>query len=214
MAHRDLVRRFVRRVLRRNHKGISINLMKDDRRYSNYKIGEWSYGEPEIAYWDTGASLQVGRFCSIARGVTIYLGGEHHLEWVSTYPFSMIFTDAGSLPGYPHTKGDVVIGNDVWIGSDSIVLSGVNIGDGAVIGARSVVTKDVKPYQVVAGNPARGIRFRFSPEQIDRLLEIAWWNWPLKRIQEAWPLLQSGNVDTFLEEHDLGRNSETVCSES
>ena len=214
MSYWDVIHRFVRRAPLRSRERGSINLMKDDRRYCNYQVGDWTYGEPEIAYWDAGATLRIGRFCSIARGVTIFLGGEHHLEWISTYPFSLIFADAARLPGYPHSKGGVVIGNDVWIGTGSTVLSGVHIGDGAVIGARSVVTKDVKPYQVVAGNPARGIRFRFSPQEIDSLLEIAWWNWPLERIKEAWPLLQSGNLDTFLEEYGVGRKSERVCSES
>src|SRR5262245_44233226 len=172
--------------------------LSENPRYAAFDVGAYSYGEPEVVYWDAGARLKVGRFCSIARGVTILLGGEHHSEWVTTYPFSLVFADARSLPGYPHTKGDVVIGNDVWIGQDAVLLSGVTVGDGAVIGAGSVVARDVEPYSVCAGNPARQVRLRFPPETIAELLRIAWWDWPLDEVEKAWPLLQSADVAAFV----------------
>ena len=176
----------------------AVPFLAAERRHARHDIGEWSYGDLEVVYWDAGASLRIGRFCSIAPGVVVLLGGEHHSDWVTTYPFSLNFQEAAALPGYPHTKGDVRIGNDVWIGRDALVLSGVTVHDGAVIGARSVVTRDVEPYSIVAGNPARRLRYRFSPERIEALRRIAWWDWPLDEIKKALPVLQSGDVDGFI----------------
>jgi acetyltransferase-like isoleucine patch superfamily enzyme len=185
----------LRALLRRRR---SYAFLADDPRYGAYDIGEGTYGEPEVVYWDAGARLTIGRFCSIGADVCIFLGGEHHVDWVSSYPFSLKFNDAAALPGYPHAKGDVVIGSDVWIGRGASILSGVRVGHGAVIGAGSLVARDVPPYTIVVGNPARAIRPRFTPEVVDALLRIAWWEWPLDRIREAWPLLQSPDVDAFV----------------
>ena len=173
-------------------------LMAENRRYASYDIGEGTYGRPTVDFYDTGAKLKIGRYCSIGPGVRILLGGEHHLDWVTSYPFSLMFDEAQSLPGYPHTKGDVVIGSDVWIGQDALILSGVTISHGAVIAARSVVTKNVEPYSIVAGNPARHLRFRFPEQTIQSLLQIAWWDWPSSEVREAWPILQSPRVDDFI----------------
>ena len=172
--------------------------MAENKRYAAYEIGEGTYGRPDITFYDAGATLKIGSYSSIGPGVTILLGGEHHLDWVTTYPFSLLFDEARSLPGYPHTKGDVVIGSDVWIGHEALVLSGVTIGDGAVIAARSVVTKDVEPYSIVAGNPSRHLKFRFPESTIQSLLKIAWWNWPPEQVKAARPFLQSGDVDGFI----------------
>src|SRR5262245_13448736 len=136
--------------------------MAENKRYSNYQIGVGTYGWPEVIYYDAGATLKIGNYCSIAPGVKILLGGEHHVEYVTTYPFSLLLNEAKELPGYPYSKGDVTVGNDVWIGQDVLILSGVCIGDGAVIAGGSVVARDVAPYSVVAGDPARHIKFRFS----------------------------------------------------
>jgi carbonic anhydrase/acetyltransferase-like protein (isoleucine patch superfamily) len=105
---------------------------------------------------------------------------------------------AKQLPGYPFSKGNVSIGNDVWIGYDALILSGVTIGDGAVIAARSVVTKDIEPFSIVAGVPARHIRYRFSEEIIASLQEISWWNWPREKVDSAMHLIQSSDVDGFI----------------
>ncbi|MDT8903497.1 CatB-related O-acetyltransferase [Anaeroselena agilis] len=166
--------------------------------YRGYDIGDWTYGSPTIFSWDEGATLKIGRFCSIADGVEIMLGGEHRSDWVTTYPFSAICEQAHCFPGHPKSKGDVIIGNDVWIGSKALILSGVRIGDGAVVGAHSVVAKDVAPYSIVAGNPARLCRLRFDEQVIKKLLKIAWWEWPFAKIMEAWPLLLSSNIDDFI----------------
>ena len=175
--------------------------MSENNKYSNYQVGVGTYGFPEIVFYDAGAILKIGNYCSIAPGVQILLGGEHHMEFVTTYPFSLLVDDAKKIPGYPYSKGDVVIGNDVWIGLDAMILSGVTIGDGAVVAGRSVVVRDVEPYSVVAGNPARHIKYRFSQETIERLLKIAWWSWPASEIKQAWPMLQSPDVDKFITEY-------------
>lgn len=196
---------FFRRALRKARalvRPTPVPFLSNAPRYEPFEVGQWSYGEPEVVYWEAGAHLTIGRFCSIAGGVTIFLGGEHHPEWVSTYPFSLAFADARALPGYPHTKGDVTIGHDVWIGRDALLLSGITVGHGAVIGAGSVVTRDVEPYSISAGNPARHLRHRFPPETIRALLRIAWWDWPLEDIREAWPLLQSADVAAFVQRHE------------
>jgi virginiamycin A acetyltransferase len=129
--------------------------------------------------------LLIGKFCSIAHGAEFILnGGNHQTSALSTYPFEIFGGDwAGSMEGrqYPH-KGDIVIGNDVWIGYRAVIMPGVSVGDGAIIAACAVVTKDVPPYAIVGGNPAQIIRKRFSEEQIARLQELKWWDWPLEEI--------------------------------
>lgn len=171
------------------------------RRYRGFEIGRHSYGRPKIHFANSGAQLRVGQFCSFANDVEIFLGGEHRTDWVSTYPFSAMFRNAGHIHGHPATKGDVVIGNDVWLGHGVTILSGVRIGDGAVIGARSVVAKDVAPYAIVSGNPAKFRRYRFTEEQIEKLLQIAWWNWSLEKISAEIPALLSGDVGAFIARH-------------
>lgn len=125
------------------------------------EIGDFTYGKPKILYYDASTKLKIGKFCSISDEVTIVLGGNHRYDWVTTYPFSALYKEwpeASGIIGHPASKGDIVIGNDVWIGFGSIILSGVKIGDGAVIGAGSVVTKDVLPYTIAGGNPAVEIK--------------------------------------------------------
>lgn len=163
------------------------------------EMGAWSYGNPVIFSWGEGAKVKVGRFCSIGAEVKIMLGGEHHTDWVTTYPFTTLWPEsAGTISGHPKTKGDVIIGNDVWIGYGAFIISGVTIGDGAVVGAQAVVTKSVPPYAIVGGNPARIIRYRFDEEVIRKLLAIAWWNWPEKDIRDVVPLLVSSHIHAFI----------------
>lgn len=170
------------------------------RKAARLTMGRHSYAKPRvIAYpWDT-AHITIGAFCSISPDVTFMLGGNHRPSCVSTYPFRIRLGLPGAEEdGSAASKGDIVVGNDVWIGSGAVILSGVRIGDGAVIGARAVVASDVRPYAVVVGNPAREIRRRFSDPQVAALLEIAWWDWPMDRILEHVPELCSPAVDAFI----------------
>lgn len=143
--------------------------------------------------------LRIGSFCSIGTGAVFVMAGNqgHRHDWVSSFPFFYMQEEAAfadALDAYA-PAGDTIVGNDVWIGSEAMILPGIRIGDGAVIGARALVTRDVAPYEIVGGNPAKVLRTRFPLEQIERLLQMNWWNWPLDRLQQAMPVLSSGDVD-------------------
>lgn len=169
-------------------------LMKANPQLAAFNIGDKSYGKPTILFPGSGSTLQVGKFVSIADDVVIMLGGNHRVDWITTYPLNGYFPEWSNIKGHPATKGDVVVGNDVWIGREALIMSGVTIGDGAVVGSRAVVTKNVMPYSIVAGNPAKHIRFRFDEEAISELLAMAWWNWPDDIIAKAVPYLLSNNI--------------------
>jgi acetyltransferase-like isoleucine patch superfamily enzyme len=164
-----------------------------------YIIGDHTYGKPRVVSRGEGTSLMIGKYCSIATDVIIFLGSEHRTEWISTYPFPLLWNEAESIKGHPSTKGDVVIGNDVWIGFGATILSGVTIGDGAAIGACSVVTRNVPSYAIVGGNPAQVIRYRFDEETIQKLLRIKWWDWPDEKVKENVHLICSDSIHSFIE---------------
>jgi len=162
-----------------------------------YEVGEYTYGVPRVVF--PQGKLKIGKFCSISWNVTVYLGGNHRVDWIALYPFAGRehdrWPEVEGVEKYLTTRGDVTIGNDVWIGSDVIITSGVTVGDGAVIGTGSVITADVEPYSIVGGNPARLIRKRFSDEDIARLLDVRWWDWPEEKIRRNVNVLCSGGVD-------------------
>jgi len=166
--------------------------------FAAHSIGEWTYGVPTVQWYKPGRKLTIGRFCSIGPHVTIMLGGNHRTDWVTTFPFAELLGDGEQLPRHETTKGDVSIGHDVWIGQEALILSGISIGSGAVVGARSVVTKNVAPYSVVVGNPARHVRYRVPESLIDELLRIAWWDWPLTEIKAARSSLLSPRIERFV----------------
>lgn len=161
-------------------------------------IGRYTYGRPKVRFAGSGARLIIGRYGSVGDGVEILLGGNHRTEWATTYPFHdypRLWPEAKDHPGNQVSRGDVIIGHDVWLGSQALILSGVRIGHGAVIGARAVVTKDVPPYGVVAGNPARLLRHRLTEEKIATLLASQWWAWPEADIRRLIPVLMSDRIE-------------------
>ncbi|HBO5727830.1 type B chloramphenicol O-acetyltransferase [Pseudomonas aeruginosa] len=142
--------------------------------------------------------LIIGSFCSIGSGAAFIMAGNqgHRAEWASTFPFHFMHEEpafAGAVNGYL-PAGDTLIGHDVWIGTEAMFMPGVRVGHGAIIGSRALVTGDVEPYAIVGGNPARTIRKRFSDGDIQSLLEMAWWDWPLADIEAAMPLLCAGDI--------------------
>jgi virginiamycin A acetyltransferase len=175
------------------------------------EVGEFTYyddpGGPEAFLANVryhfdfrGDRLVIGRYCALATGVTFVMnGGNHRTAGVSTFPFPIFEAWRGRWDGemdFP-TRGDTVVGNDVWVGYDALVMPGVRIGDGAIVATRSVVTADVPPYAVVGGNPARVIRTRFDEATVERLLRIRWWDWPPERVAEAIPLISGADVDAL-----------------
>ena len=182
--------------------------MKSIQRGESSKIfltGKHSYGinNFSIASWGEGAHLYVGSFCSIASGQRVFLGGNHRTDWSTTFPFGHIFHKefpSGIINGggHPSTKGHVIIENDVWIGEGCSIMSGVRIGSGSVIAAKSVVTKNVEPYSIVGGNPARHIKNRFPQHISQQLLEIKWWEKSDEDINRIIPLLQQQPTEKIL----------------
>jgi acetyltransferase-like isoleucine patch superfamily enzyme len=192
------IKLFLNRIRRKIFRSQEEILYTKDIWGDKYQIGDHTYGKPKVISWGEGASLRIGKYCSIATNVVIFLGSEHRIDWVSTYPFPFLWEEARSITGHPATKGDVIIGNDVWIGYGVTILSGVTIGDGAAIGACSLVTKDIPPYAIVAGNPAQVLRFRFDEETIKALLRIKWWNWPDHQVRENIKYICSPSIETFI----------------
>jgi virginiamycin A acetyltransferase len=144
--------------------------------------------------------LVIGSFCSIACGAKfLFTSANHSMRSLSTYPFPIFFEewglDAKDVAEAWDNKGDIVVGNDVWIGFEAVVLSGVHIGDGAIVGARAVVTKDVPPYTIVGGVPAREIKKRFDERTVERLLESRWWDEPFEKIRSSLPAIMNGRID-------------------
>lgn len=190
-----------------------------------YAIGIGTYADAGFrvqTFKDGGnAELSIGKFCAIAANVTIFLGGEHRHDWITTYPFPVLSQllqppsvqiPTEPISGHPKSKGPVRIGNDVWIGQGATILSGVTIGDGAVIGAGSLVCSSVPPYTKVAGNPARVIGERFARYQVDALLKIQWWDWPLEKILSHIHQICHTDVAAFVRQHDVTTQETCPCA--
>jgi acetyltransferase-like isoleucine patch superfamily enzyme len=170
---------------------------------SRVTVGRFSYGIDnfKVLQWGEGAAFSVGRFCSIAKNVTVFLGGNHRTDWISTFPFGFMFTEqlgSEKFEGLPSSRGDVVIGNDVWIGDGATIMSGVTIGDGAVVAANSHVVKNVAPYSIVGGNPAVLIRNRFPQSTIEKLLTLKWWDLPTEDVRQLAPQLSGSPAEEDL----------------
>ena len=180
---------------------------------SNIIVGDYTYyyGEDEnddfnnhvTHHYDfIGDKLIIGKFCSIAKGVEFIMNGANHrMNCISTYPFYIMGGDWGSALK-PHTnelplKGDTIVGNDVWIGQNVTILPGVHIGDGAIIGANSVVSKDIPAYAIAAGNPCRVKKMRFSEHEIEILEQVKWWDWNIEKIEANHKMIDSSNVEAL-----------------
>jgi len=180
----------------------------------NISVGDFTYydspTDPEhfqddnvlYHYEAQGDRLIIGKFCALAHGATFIMNGANHrMDGPSTYPFPIFGEAWGAhmdlLSDLP-SRGDTNVGNDVWLGRDALVMPGVTIGDGAIVASRAVITTDVPPYAVVAGNPARVVQERFNGEDVQRLLKAAWWDWPVETINKHVRALMSGDVDTIV----------------
>lgn len=175
------------------------NVIIGDYTFSDARPGEAGF-EANIRYHfaHMGDKLIIGKFCAIAAGVKFIMSGaNHHMTGFSTYPFALFEEgwDQTIPPFVPHNRGDTIIGNDVWLGHESLIMPGVEIGDGAVVGTRAVVTKDVPAYHVVGGNPARVIRARFDDVTIRALLEIRWWDWDAAKITRNLPAICGADIE-------------------
>ena len=150
-----------------------------------------------------GDRLVIGKFCSIACGAKfLFNSANHTLNSLSNYPFPIFFEewqlDKKDVASAWDNKGDIVIGSDVWIGYEAVIMAGVHVGDGAIIASRAVVTKDVPPYTIVGGMPAKEIRMRFDKDTVDRLQELQWWNWNIEKITRYLPHIMSGKIDELM----------------
>lgn len=162
-------------------------------------MGKGSYGD--IIRRGVGNTITVGNYCSIAEGCVFDGGFGHNTKFVTTYPLNAKIRGCYHLTGHPVCKGDIVIGNDVWLGEGCMIMSGITIGDGAVVGARSIVTKNLLPYTMSVGSPAKTYKKRFTDEQIEKLLCIKWWDWDDKKIIHNAHLLMSEDIDLFISAH-------------
>ena len=169
--------------------------------YNDYVRDPRDFAKNNVLYHYpvNGDKLKIGKFCSIACGAKfLFTSGNHAMQSLSTYPFPIFFEewnlDARDICSAWDNKGDIIIGNDVWIGYEAVIMAGVTIGDGAIIAARAVVTKDVPPYTIVGGVPAKMIRKRFDDATIERLEKLRWWDWDAAKIQRNISAIQSGDI--------------------
>lgn len=178
------------------------NIIVGDYTYYDDPLGPSRFEENVLYHFDfVGDKLIIGKFCAIARNVNFIMNGANHsLSGFSTYPF-YIFKNGWehAIPESNNAIRDTIVGNDVWIGYDATIMPGIKIGHGAIVASKAVVTKDVSPYSIVGGNPARVIRMRFDEETIKSLLSVEWWDWPVEKITKKLPEIISNNLSKLLE---------------
>lgn len=159
-----------------------------------------------IISWSDDYKIILGKYNSIGRDCNFFLHANHRPDWVTTSsqlwgPVTPEIANLHMSMGHPSCKGDIIVENDVWIGAKSTIMSGVKIQNGSIVGANSVVTKDVPPYSIVVGNPAKVVKYRFTEKQIESLLKIKWWEWTEDRIKTEAPLMWSNKIDEFIDRH-------------
>lgn len=176
------------------------NIVVGDYTYYDDPLGPGRFQDNVLYHFDfVGDRLVIGRFCSIAAETRFIMnGGNHATDWLTTYPFPVFGEgwETAMPQAWPY-RGDTVVGNDVWIGWGATIMPGVTIGDGAIIATRSVVTRNVEPYAVVGGNPAKPIRYRFDQDTRRRLVELAWWDWDREKIARNVGTICSGDVEAL-----------------
>jgi len=185
---------FLKNFIKANNISVGDYTYYDDRRYGPEKFEEYNI---LYNYDFSKVKLVIGKFCAIAAETRFIMTGDHKLDAISTYPFPIFgegWETAFNVYDLP-VKGDIIVGHDVWFGYDSLVMNGVTIGNGAIIAARAVVVKDVPPYSIVAGNPAKVVKMRFDDKTIDRLQKIAWWDWDIEKINKHLNLICYLDVD-------------------
>ncbi|YAG15144.1 CatB-related O-acetyltransferase [Nostoc sp. DSM 114161] len=177
-------------------------------------VGDYTYFDRHIslALFTPNDRIEIGKFFSLAKDIVIFGGGNHITTRATTFPFKWLATETEPEERYTDaaSKGATMIGHDVWVGYGATIMSGVKIGNGAVVGARAVVAKDVPAYAVVVGNPAKVVRYRFKPETIQRLLELAWWNWDLSKVAANLELLYTNPDEWQLEIQVKGPRGEKL----
>jgi virginiamycin A acetyltransferase len=179
------------------------NISVGDYTYYDDPRGPDRFEENVLYHFDfIGDRLIIGKFCALARDVQFIMNGANHpMNGFSTYPFYIFgngWEKATPVAEDHQTKGDTVIGNDVWIGYNATIMPGITIGDGAVVASRSVVTRDIPPYSIAGGNPAKIIRYRFDEETIKKLLQLSWWDWPVEIITEHLDKIAGADLDGLL----------------
>lgn len=182
---------------------------------SNKKVyvGKYTYGfeSTKIYSWGEDIDIQIGRFTSIGAGLKLFCGGNHSTSFVSSYPFGAIYKDSLKInldKPIVFSNGNISIGNDVWIGRDVTIMSGISVGDGSVIAANSHVVKDVEPYSIYGGNPAKFIRYKFSDEIIEMLLKLQWWNFDINIINKIHHiLLEKPDEKTYIKIRNILENN-------
>jgi len=176
--------------------------LKDEIKANLVEVGKWSYGRPNIYRWDWKSKIIIGNFCSLGPDINFYVGGDHRADWISTSQlpatqFNETFKKTKSIKNFSKSKGDIVIGHDVWIGGRSTILSGVTIGTGAIIAAGSLVVNDVEPYTISGGNPNRVIKKRFEDSVIKKILDTEWWFLKDTEIDDLSKFLLSSDTENF-----------------
>ena len=166
------------------------------------EVGKWSYGNPSIYRWDWKSKIIIGNFCSLGPDINFYVGGDHRADWISTSPlpasqFNETFKKTKTIKNFAKSKGDIVIGHDVWIGGRTTILSGVTIGTGAIIAAGSLVVNNVEPYTISGGNPNRVIKKRFEDSVIKKILNTEWWFLEDSEIDILSKFLLSSDIENF-----------------
>jgi virginiamycin A acetyltransferase len=198
---RYLIRLALRHIADRENRQLTSYCLRHEIANGSCVVGDYTYGHPRVFFLKPPFRLIIGPYCSIASEVDIILAGDHRSDYVSTYPFyglPTIWPEFAQANDHGVGKGPVVIAADVWIGRGATIMSGVTIGHGAIVAAKAVVTKPVPPYAIVAGNPARIIKFRFDHTTIEALLASRWWDLDRKEILALVPLLHSSRVSEFL----------------